>query len=185
MLLQRAQVRSFAQLERIRALHRRADADMQELERVHHALELTARIDPLTGAGNRRRLDEDLRAVRAHIHRSGMTYGLLEIDLDHFKADQRRAGHLAGDDVLRRVVEALQGTLRAQTRSTAMAARSSSCPAGRHEDGLSLPRSASESVRAWASRILDVATHAVVTVSVGATLLDATAWDARLTSGSS
>jgi diguanylate cyclase (GGDEF)-like protein len=112
-LLQRAQIRSFAQLEKIKALHRQADKDMEELERVHHALELTARIDPLTGAGNRRRLDEDLRAVRAHIHRSGMTYGLLEIDLDRFKIINDTLGHLAGDDVLRRVVEAIQGTLRA------------------------------------------------------------------------
>jgi diguanylate cyclase (GGDEF)-like protein len=112
-LLKRAQIRSFAQLEAIRTLRRRADADMVELERVHHALELTARIDPLTGAGNRRRLDEDLRAVRAHIHRSGMTYGLLEIDLDHFKSINDQLGHLAGDDVLRRVVETLQRALRA------------------------------------------------------------------------
>ncbi len=113
-LLRRGQIHSFAQLEHIRALRRRADADMFELERVHHALELTARIDPLTGAGNRRRLVEDLRAVRAHIHRSGMTYGLIEIDVDHFKAINDRLGHLAGDEVLRQVVEALQGTLRAQ-----------------------------------------------------------------------
>jgi diguanylate cyclase (GGDEF)-like protein len=113
LLLQRIQVRSFAQLESIRGLGRLAHADMIELERVHHALELTARIDPLTGAGNRRRLDEDLRAVRAHIGRSGMTYGLLEIDLDHFKGINDALGHLAGDDVLRRVVEALSGTLRA------------------------------------------------------------------------
>src|SRR5450759_3021301 len=39
-LLQRAQIRNFAQLERIRALRRRADAAMFELERAHHALEL-------------------------------------------------------------------------------------------------------------------------------------------------
>ena len=112
-LLKHAQIRSFAQLEHIRTLRRRADADMVELERVHHALELTARIDPLTGAGNRRRLVEDLRAVRAHIQRPRMTYGLIEIDIDHFKAINDSLGHLAGDDVLREVVVALQATLRA------------------------------------------------------------------------
>ncbi len=112
-LLQRSQIRSFAQLERIRALQRRAASDMVELERVHHALELTARTDPLTGAGNRRRLTEDLRAVRAHINRSGFTYGLVAIDLDRFKAINDRAGHAAGDEVLREVVEAVQATLRA------------------------------------------------------------------------
>jgi diguanylate cyclase (GGDEF)-like protein len=112
-LLQHGQIRAFAQMERIRALRRRAAADHRELERVHHELERTARIDPLTGAGNRRRLSEDLLAVRAQINRYGTTYGLLEIDLDHFKGINDRLGHLAGDDVLRRVVEAVQAAARA------------------------------------------------------------------------
>ncbi len=112
LLLQRAQIRSFTQVKEIRALHRQADKAMAELERTHRALEATSRIDPLTGAGNRRRLDEDLRAVRAHIVRSGMVYGVLEVDLDRFKGINDTFGHLAGDDVLRRVVEAIQGTLR-------------------------------------------------------------------------
>jgi diguanylate cyclase (GGDEF)-like protein len=112
-LLQRSQIRSFAQLESIRGLQRRAADDMVELERVHHALELTARTDPLTGAGNRRRLEEDLRAVRAHINRSNFTYGLVEIDLDRFKQINDLQGHGAGDEVLVKIVEALQATLRA------------------------------------------------------------------------
>ena len=112
-LLQRSQIRSFAQLESIRGLQRRAAADMIELEQVHHALELTARTDPLTGAGNRRRLEEDLRAVRAHINRSNFTYGLAEIDLDRFKAINDIEGHAAGDEVLCRVVQGIQKTLRA------------------------------------------------------------------------
>ena len=174
-LLQRAQIRSFAQLESIRTLRRRADADMLELERVHHALELTARIDPLTGAGNRRRLDEDLRAVRAHISRSGMSYGLLEIDLDHFKRINDELGHLAGDDVLRRVVEALQGTLRATDAIYRF---------GGEEFVVVLPVAAEDGLRAAAERLravveaLDIphpdpASHPVVTVSIGATLLGA------------
>ena len=112
-LLQHGQIRSFAQLERIQALRRRAAADHRELERVHRELERTARIDPLTGAGNRRRLHEDLLVVRSNIDRSGASYGLMEIDLDHFKGINDRLGHLAGDDVLRRVVEAVQKATRA------------------------------------------------------------------------
>ena len=113
LLLQHGQIRGFAQMERISALRRRTEADHRELERVHHELERTARIDPLTGAGNRRRLHEDLLAVRSNIDRSGATYGLMEIDLDHFKGINDQLGHLAGDDVLRRVVEAVQAATRA------------------------------------------------------------------------
>lgn len=113
LLLQHGQIRSFAQMERIGALRRRTAADHRELARVHHELERTARIDPLTGAGNRRRLHEDLVAVRANIDRSGTTYGLMEIDLDYFKGINDQLGHLAGDDVLRRVVEAVQAATRA------------------------------------------------------------------------
>jgi diguanylate cyclase (GGDEF)-like protein len=112
-LLQHGQIHSFAQFERIKALRRRAAADHRELEHVPQELERTARIDPLTGAGNRRRLHEDLLAVRSNIDRSGATYGLMEIDLDHFKGINDRLGHLAGDDVLRRVVEAVQAATRA------------------------------------------------------------------------
>lgn len=111
-LLRRADLERFAQLENIRKLQRKVRADVAELEAAQKALELTSRIDPLTGAGNRRRLDEDLRTVRAHIYRSSMTYGLLAIDLDHFKRINDGLGHLAGDEVLKRVVHTLKATLR-------------------------------------------------------------------------
>lgn len=112
-LLQRAQIRNFAQLGRISSLRRTTGRDMVELERLHHALELTARTDPLTGTGNRRRLEDDLRAVRARIDRSGFTYGIAEIDVDHFKGINDRYGHAVGDDVLRRIAQAIEGSLRA------------------------------------------------------------------------
>lgn len=112
-LLQRAQIRNFAQLQKINLLRRRADADMAELARVHEALETTARTDPLTGAGNRIRLAEDLRAARARMNRLGHSHGIVVVDLDHFKQINDRLGHLAGDGVLRRVAAALQATTRA------------------------------------------------------------------------
>ena len=113
-LLKRAQVREHVQLARIKALHRRADADMAELARVHHQLEETSRLDPLTGAGNRTRLREDLRSARARMDRLDQTHGLVAIDLDYFKRVNDGFGHLAGDAVLKSVVTVIKDTIRAE-----------------------------------------------------------------------
>lgn len=113
-LLQRAQIRNHVQLRRIQALHRRADADMAELARVHHELEETSRLDPLTGAGNRIRLREDLRSARARMDRLGQGHGLIAFDLDHFKRVNDEFGHLAGDTVLKTVVAVVKDTIRAE-----------------------------------------------------------------------
>jgi diguanylate cyclase (GGDEF)-like protein len=111
-LLQRAQIQNFSQVQKIQALRRRADVDMKELARVHRALETTARTDPLTGAANRIRLAEDLQAVRSQIDRERAVFGLVAVDLDRFKLINDRFGHLAGDDVLRNVVAAIRRSLR-------------------------------------------------------------------------
>ena len=111
-LLQRAQIRNFSHVQKIQALRRRAAADMQELARVHAALATTARTDQLTGAFNRVRLVEDLRVVRSRLDRAGTAYGLIAFDLDRFKLINDTYGHLAGDDVLRRVAAAARRTLR-------------------------------------------------------------------------
>ena len=113
-LLQRAQIRGHAQLQKIQALHRRADADMAELARVHQELTITARLDPLTGAGNRLRLREDLRAARSGMDRSQQNHALIAIDLDHFKLVNDRLGHLAGDAVLKAVVALIQNSIRGE-----------------------------------------------------------------------
>jgi diguanylate cyclase (GGDEF)-like protein len=172
-LLQRAQIRNFAQLGRISSLRRKTESDMVELERLHHALELTARTDPLTGVGNRRRLEEDLRAVRAHMARSRFTYGIAEIDLDHFKGINDRYGHAVGDDVLRRVAQTIRTSLRAEDAVYRIGGEEFlvvlSVP---DEEGL---RAATERIRAvvvgLAIEHLDNEPHGTVSVSIGATLI--------------
>jgi diguanylate cyclase (GGDEF)-like protein len=113
-LLRSNRVRNHAQLLKIQALHRKADEDMAELARVHHELEITARVDQLTGAGNRIRMHEDLRAARARMDRLRQNHGLVAIDLDHFKRVNDRFGHLAGDTVLREVVGLIQESIRGE-----------------------------------------------------------------------
>jgi diguanylate cyclase len=57
-------------------------------------------VDPLTGAGNRRRLEAELAARR----RGGVVF----VDLDEFKQVNDRYGHAVGDLVLRRLAAVLR-----------------------------------------------------------------------------
>ena len=111
-LLQLAAIRNHSQVRKITQLRRRADANMQELARVHRTLEETARTDTLTGARNRLRLAEDLRTVRARMSRLHDTHALIAFDLDRFKLINDERGHLAGDEVLKAVVVAARSTIR-------------------------------------------------------------------------
>ena len=83
-----------------------------ELLRLNEELENIARLDPLTGLGNRLRLNEDLAQIAARIERNGGTAGLLLMDLDRFKRLNDCSGHLAGDAALRGVADVLRKTSR-------------------------------------------------------------------------
>lgn len=61
--------------------------------------------DPLTGAGNRRALDEKLDAAVAMFNRNATPSALILLDLDDFKAVNDRHGHATGDQILNRVTE--------------------------------------------------------------------------------
>jgi diguanylate cyclase (GGDEF)-like protein len=109
----RGRIRGFQQLRTIQTLHRSIERQAVLLTRALADLERTSRVDPLTRIANRLRLDEDFEEVRARINRTGGTFGLLEADLDRFKAINDQLGHLAGDAVLHAVAQALQAALRA------------------------------------------------------------------------
>jgi diguanylate cyclase (GGDEF)-like protein len=67
-----------------------------------------ARLDSLTGLLNRQALEERAALEFARRRRDGSSVGVLIIDIDGFKAVNDSIGHLAGDDVLRRVAEVLE-----------------------------------------------------------------------------
>src|ERR1035437_941976 len=83
-----------------------------ELLRLNEELETIARMDALTGIGNRLRLNEDLASLAGRIERNGGTAGALLMDLDRFKRLNDTCGHLAGDAALRGVAEVLRKTSR-------------------------------------------------------------------------
>lgn len=56
--------------------------------------------DPLTGLANRRLFEDRLQQTIAKSRRYGMKFGLLFLDLDHFKEVNDTFGHEAGDLVL-------------------------------------------------------------------------------------
>ena len=71
-----------------------------------------AREDALTGAINRRGLDDVIPIEFARARRSGQPLTFVMIDLDHFKRYNDRRGHPAGDAVLRGAAQAWLKQLR-------------------------------------------------------------------------
>jgi diguanylate cyclase (GGDEF)-like protein/PAS domain S-box-containing protein len=94
--------------------------DITEMRRYWDMLENLSATDGLTGISNRRRFDEFLEREWRRSTREQPELSLLIIDIDYFKRFNDRYGHLAGDDVLRRVAEVLGEVVR---RATDLVAR--------------------------------------------------------------
>lgn len=99
-----------------RAMRRqRADVLAREAQ-LRDALATTERealTDPLTGVHNRRSLDHALAAAASRAERDERPYAVLLIDVDHLKQLNDRAGHGAGDTVLRLAGRAAVDVVRA------------------------------------------------------------------------
>lgn len=104
--------------ERARAneeLHRAKEAVEtagRELAEVLMRERMLARIDPLTGALNRRRFYELAEYEASVATRYQRELSIILFDLDEFKAINDRIGHQGGDDLLRGVVQVVQSHLR-------------------------------------------------------------------------
>lgn len=75
-------------------------------------LEHAAGIDPLTELGNRRVFDRRLAEEWRRAARSGRAMSILMVDVDRFKRINDSLGHIAGDDVLKRIAGCLQASAR-------------------------------------------------------------------------
>ncbi len=80
--------------------------DRVELEAARTTRALTLR-DPLTGAFNRRHLQERLWSEAAFAKRHNTPLSLILLDIDHFKVINDNHGHATGDAALRLIAQAL------------------------------------------------------------------------------
>jgi diguanylate cyclase (GGDEF)-like protein len=98
-------------------------------------LQETAARDKLTGLYNRRLFEEQFEAAVARSLRTSEYLSLLIVDLDGLKRINDVSGHVAGDQALRTLADALRATI----RSTDVA-----CRLGGDEFGVILPGSSAE-----------------------------------------
>src|SRR3954469_9651175 len=84
-----------------------------ELKQAGDEAHQLARLDALTGLGNRRAFDEALTRELDTARSTGTRVGLLVADLNGFKKINDEHGHLVGDQCLRQAPDALRAAVRA------------------------------------------------------------------------
>ena len=97
---------------RLTKLHQQLAEQRVELEKLNTRLADQARTDPLTGLGNRLRMQEDLEILRVRAGRYDQTYCTILLDIDSFKSYNDTHGHPAGDEVLRKIAKAIESHCR-------------------------------------------------------------------------
>lgn len=120
------------------------EAEIEQLRADKLALEAIARVDALTGIGNRRAFEEALERCLRLSARYGNAVSVLLFDLDGMKALNDRYGHGSGDDGLRAVGVVLQQTLRASDVA---------CRCGGDEFAVVLPGTGAEGALCVAEKI--------------------------------
>jgi diguanylate cyclase (GGDEF)-like protein len=131
---------------------------------LQHLMAQTQR-DALTGVANRRGFMMALDATHRRAVRDGTRYGLLMIDIDHFKRINDSRGHAAGDEALRGLALQLQHTLRAGDTVGRL---------GGEEFCLLLPGCDLGGAQGLAERVCQAVAGAnAITVSIGVALADA------------
>jgi diguanylate cyclase (GGDEF)-like protein len=111
-------------------------------------LERDVRIDPLTGVGNRRAFDIEIRRELGRVARHGGGFCLVILDLDGLKAVNDTLGHTVGDARL----QALGAGLRDSTRL-----EDSSYRLGGDEFALLMPDSSCEQAELVIRRVAEAA----------------------------
>jgi len=82
----------------------------------YQLLETLNTVDTLTGALNRRAMNDDIHAALAKSERDGIKQLLVMLDLDHFKRINDNYGHAIGDQILKRFVTITTANIREYDR---------------------------------------------------------------------
>lgn len=91
---------------------RSSNVSLEESENLQVKFEHQAITDGLTGAYNRRWLDQILPRLLQRSEGDDLSFCVAMIDVDHFKKFNDNFGHAVGDDALRIVAETLLGNVR-------------------------------------------------------------------------
>lgn len=82
------------------------------LENKNQELEILSVTDRLTGLYNRAKLDRVMERELARANRYGETFGIILLDIDHFKLVNDNFGHRVGDELLVDFAQILQQNIR-------------------------------------------------------------------------
>ncbi|MBV8754751.1 MAG: GGDEF domain-containing protein [Hyphomicrobiales bacterium] len=129
------------------ALEARLKASKQEVSQLRQNVETVrseSLTDPLTALANRKSFDLTMQKAMSDARKSGEALSLLMADIDYFKKINDTYGHLTGDQILRRVANALKQSVHEQ----AVAARY-----GGEEFAVVLPRTPLDRAGAVAEKI--------------------------------
>jgi diguanylate cyclase (GGDEF)-like protein len=98
--------------ERNRELEALVEERTRALEEANNKLEVLSNTDGLTGIANRRSFDRRLVHEWNRGQRAGTPLALIMLDVDLFKHFNDRYGHLAGDDCLKALAQAMTRSAR-------------------------------------------------------------------------
>lgn len=119
--------------------------------------------DGLTGALNRRGLEEEAIRLQARCARNGETLAIMMIDVDHFKSINDHSGHQVGDQVLQRLAAVAQASIRREDYFARY---------GGEEFCILLPATTEEKAGLLADRLREA--YAALTMEFGGAVLQST-----------
>jgi len=98
--------------QRVELLDREKNVLKTQLIEMDRSLELSTRIDPMTGLANRRDIMEKMERELSRSERHQRTFSVMLVDLDNFKKLNEKYGYNDGDDVLVEVARVLMSCVR-------------------------------------------------------------------------